>query len=516
MLGSARVVYLRDKLGFLWRLRSLWAKMSLLALIFALVPLFLYFEFSKAYQDSQDLLLQSVRGQGRVMSQSLLSLLENADGNSLLGLGPLLERFAGQVTTIKLLLDPAGSDDDGFYYIASWPTVVASNLEAERQVLARQGVLDQLTQSCRGEMPFSLMYNRPTGGSEIITVVTPLSTAVGCWAVVASFSADAFPAARLGQPYWATPTVQFAAAIYLVMVVITFSTLLGIGGGLRRFARQAREIREQRRRTGSFAARNEIPELADVAAEFDRMVDALNRSAATIRRAAEDNAHAFKTPIAVIRQSLEPLRRALSPENQRAQRAINSIDRSLDRLDGLVVSARRLDEATADLVAEPRRSIDLQKLLAKLIDNRAALLPGRDIRLRGELFPGIFVLGSEEMIETVLENLIDNAASYAPAGSEILVRLLRERDAVHIEVIDSGPGVPPAQLDQIFDRYFSARRSGRDAGSFGIGLSIARRNVEAMQGTIEAENRTPHGLAVHIRLPLAPRVRRIGLRGDDG
>jgi two-component system, OmpR family, sensor histidine kinase ChvG len=235
-----------------------------------------------------------------------------------------------------------------------------------------------------------------------------------------------------------------------------------------------------------------------------------------MRRAAEDNAHAFKTPIAVIRQSLEPLRRALPTENQRVQRAIDSIDRSIDRLDGLVASARRLDEATADLVAEPRRSIDLPRLLGKLIDSRGALLPGRDIRLRGELSPGIFVLGSEEMIETVLENLIDNAASYAPAGSEVLVRLRRERDTAHIEVVDAGPGVPPAQLDQIFDRYFSARWRGNESASFGIGLSIARRNVEAMQGTIEAENRTPHGLTVRIRLPVAPRVRRIESSGDDG
>jgi hypothetical protein len=93
MLGSVAVGYLRNKLGVIWRLRSLWAKMSLLALIFVLVPLFLYFEFSKTYQDSQDLLLQSVRGQGRVMSQSLLPLLENADGDTLLGLGQQLERF---------------------------------------------------------------------------------------------------------------------------------------------------------------------------------------------------------------------------------------------------------------------------------------------------------------------------------------------------------------------------------------------------------------------------------------
>ena len=213
MLVSATAGYLRNKLGFVWRLRSLRAKTAVLAVIFAAVPLFLYAEFRKAYQDSQGLLLQSVRDQGRVISQSLLALLDNADSASLPGLGQQLERFAGQLTTIKLLLAPAGADSDGFYYIASWPTVVSSNLEAERQILARQGVLDRLAQSCRGEMPFSLIYDRPTGGAEIVTAVTPLSTAAGCWAVVASFSADAFPAAHLGQPYWATPTVQIAAAI---------------------------------------------------------------------------------------------------------------------------------------------------------------------------------------------------------------------------------------------------------------------------------------------------------------
>lgn len=507
MLVSATAGYLRHKLGFVWRLRSLRAKTSLLAFIFALVPVFLYVQFQKAYQDSQDLLLQSVRDQGRVISQSLLPLLENAAISDLPQLGQPLERFAGKVTTIKLLLAPKGADGDGFYYVASWPAAAGNNLDAERQLLAGQGVLDRLAQSCRGEMPFSLLYDRPTGGAEIVTAVTPLLTPAGCWAVVASFSAEAFPGAHLGQPYWATPTVQIAAAIYLAMVIITFTTLLGIGGGLRRFALLARQIREQGRTTGGFAARNEIPELAEVAAEFDRMVEALHGSAAAIRRAAEDNAHAFKTPIAVIRQSLEPLRRVVSADNQRLRRAIERVDHSLDRLDGLVASARRLDEATADLVAEPRRPVDLPRLLGKLIESRAALLPGRDLRLRGELSPGVYVLGSEAIIETVIENLIDNAASFAPAGSEILVRMRQERDIAHIEVCDEGPGVLPAQLDQIFERYFSARRKGvpNPSGpeSFGIGLSIARRNVEAMHGTIEAQNRIPHGLIIHIRLPLA-------------
>ena len=78
----------------------------------------------------------------------------------------------------------------------------------------------------RAPGPRALIYHRPTGGAEIVTAVTPLATAAGCWAVVSSFSPDAFPSAHFGQPYWATPPVQIAAVIYLAMAAITFSTLL--------------------------------------------------------------------------------------------------------------------------------------------------------------------------------------------------------------------------------------------------------------------------------------------------
>ena len=108
----------------------------------------------------------------------------------------------------------------------------------------------------------------------------------------------------------------------------------------------------------------------------------------------------------------------------------------------------------------------------------------------------------------MLENLIDNAASFSPPGCEILIHLTRDGRFAHLTVSDHGPGVPEGQLERIFDRYYSERReeAASEAGAtyFGIGLSIARRNVEAMGGTIEAENRAPHGLTVHIRLPLAP------------
>jgi two-component system, OmpR family, sensor histidine kinase ChvG len=508
--GSGR----RRGLRWAW---SLTGKTVLLAIIFLLVPAFLYIDFRNAYEESQQLLLRSVRDEGRVISQSLLPMLQDADIATLPQIGASLSRFAGEVTTIKLLLAPAGAGSDSFYYVASWPTVAPANLQAERNMLEQQGVLDRLAQNCRGEMPFSLIYHRPTGGAEIITAVTPLATAVGCWAVVASFSQDAFPSAHIGQPYWATPSVRVAACIYLAMAAITFTTLLSVRGGLRRFAGRARRIREQGLDAGSFGARADMPELREVAAEFDRMVDALHRSAAEIRQAAEDNAHAFKTPIAVIRQSLEPLRRSVPEDNRRAQRAIGVVEHALDRLDGLVASARELDEATADLIDEPLVPIDLGRVVGRLVQTRSAIhddrevtvvLTSRDLTITADQLPRLYVLGSEAMIETVLDNLIDNAVSFSPPGGKVVVHLSHDGRFARLVVSDRGPGVPEGQLDRIFERYYSERREstgGEAPGSyFGIGLWIARRNVEAMRGAIVAENRSPHGLQVQVRLPLAP------------
>jgi len=491
--------------------------------VFILVPVFLYLEFRRAHEEGQELLLRSVRAQGRTISQSLLPFIEIADNAALPELGSHLTRLASEVTTIKLLLRPTGSNagNDAFYYVASWPTVTQSNLQAEHATLAQQGVLERLAGNCRDEMPFSLIYHQPTGSAEVITAVTPLSTPLGCWAVVASFPEDAFPSAHLGQPYWATPAVRIAALIYLAMAVVTFSTLYSVRSGLRKFAERARRIRELGADAGSFSGRTGLPELAYVGAEFDRMVDALHRSATEIRCTAEENAHAFKTPIAVIRQSLEPLRRALPQDNQRAHRAIGLVDHSLDRLDGLVAAARRLDEATADLLAKPRAPVDLGQIICGLIQIQSAakgvtiILTSHDLTMSADLVPELLVLGTEEMIESIAENLIDNAISFAPPGSEILVHLSRDAGFAHLTISDQGPGVPVGQLDRIFDRYYAERHA--DASNepaenhFGIGLSIARRNVEAMRGTIEAENRTPHGLAVHIHLPLAPARRISGL-----
>jgi two-component system, OmpR family, sensor histidine kinase ChvG len=215
----------------------------------------------------------------------------------------------------------------------------------------------------------------------------------------------------------------------------------------------------------------------------------------------------------VIRQSLEPLRRALAVENQRGLRAIGLIETSLDKLDGLVASARRLDEATADVMDMPRIDVDLSQILGRLLQAHAEMLIERRLSLKGHIAPHVLVHANAEMVETVIENLLDNAVSFSPEGESIGVRLEPRDGFAELLIGDSGPGVAFENLARIFDRYFSQRHpptldDGHDT-HFGIGLWIARRNVEALGGTIEAENRRPNGLLMRVRLPLAE-VARIG------
>jgi hypothetical protein len=94
----------RQRTRWTW---SLAAKTAFLAVVFILVPVFLYLEFRAAYEESHELLLSSVRAEGRTISQALLPLLETADIAALPELGRHLTRFASEVTTIKLLLRPA-------------------------------------------------------------------------------------------------------------------------------------------------------------------------------------------------------------------------------------------------------------------------------------------------------------------------------------------------------------------------------------------------------------------------
>jgi two-component system, OmpR family, sensor histidine kinase ChvG len=437
-----------------------------------------------------------------VVARALRPVLAAITAATLPGLQDDLAPYADARLGLKLLVRPAGPGTDGFFYVAAAPPVPLASLEAERARLAEQGVLDRLDQSCAGDEALAMRMTRHDGGEEILTSITPVRAAFGCFALVTAHSAPRFLGSSLGRPYWRTPEVQAAFLIYIAMAGIVLAVVFGIWQSLRRFGALARDIATAGSGAGSFVGQNTVPELEGVAEDFDRLVGALRASADALRRAAEDNAHALKTPIAVIRQAAEPLKRLVPADDPRGQRSLDLIDRSIDRLDGLVSSARRLDEEAADLLSVRVVPVDVVAVARQVLDGYAAVLAGRGLRLDIAMPPRAMALAVDDLVETVLENLLENAAGFAPPGSPITVRVVPDGDWIDLSVADRGPGVDPANIERIFQRYVSLRPPEHRTGAahFGIGLWIVRRNVAAVGGRVSARNRGQGGLRVTVSL----------------
>lgn len=499
--------------GGIWR--SLGAKLLVLLAIFVAVPVALYGPFRVADHERNTLLLQSVQQQGWLVGRSLRPFLERFQGTDASVLQETIADIGRQGVRVRLLLRPVeAAGTNSFFLVASSDQQDTAAMEEELERLLATDVLATLEETCEGQQPLAARYMAPEGDEEVLTSITPVDGTRGCWAVVtAHATADLF-STTLGRPYWQLPEVRLAGAIYLLMALVVILLFLGFWISLRRFAGLAERIRARSVDDGaSFARLNRMPELAGVAEEFDRMVATLEQSAREIRHAAEENAHALKAPLAVISQAVEPLRRAVPQEHERGQRALHLVEQSVVRLDALVAAARRMEETVAELMNPPRDRIDLSRLLGRLIAPYAVGAPGdATVRVTSELEPGIEILAGNDLVETVVENLLDNAVSFSPPGGEVRIDLHREGSRAVLLVEDRGPGVASGDLGRIFERNYSKRpRSASDGETsqgtslklpnFGIGLWVVRRNVEAIGGSVRAENREGGGLRLRVEMP---------------
>jgi two-component system sensor histidine kinase KdpD len=107
------------------------------------------------------------------------------------------------------------------------------------------------------------------------------------------------------------------------------------------------------------------------------------------------------------------------------------------------------------------------------------------------------------LFEQVLFNLLDNAAKYAPVDTTIALKGFRDRDSITLQIMDEGAGIPPAELESVFDKFYRVQKGDHVRAGTGLGLAISRGFVEAMHGTIMAANRSERsGAVLTIRLPV--------------
>ena len=457
----------------------------------------------------RDLVTRAIQDRSKLIGHALAPVLRTVEPADDRTLNAELGKFTSDGTVLKLMLQPPAApgeaDKAGFYFVASAPPIKADEVIPELDELSRRGILKRLSDACMGDASEELRYRQPNGTVELLTSIIPIKTARGCWVLTSTHTTSEFLNTSIGRPYWETRAVRVAAAIYLVLAILAMLAAVSIFLSLRRFREVADEIGQGRIGDYAFSQRNIVPELSSVARDFDKLVLDLKHLSQQIRQSAEDNAHSFKTPLAAIQSSLSPVRRAIGLEELRARRALEIIDSSLARLLALVNAAQRFDNSTADLIEAPRVPTNLTQLVGEATLGFREIMASRDIHLIRRLDDGVVVRSAKGMLETALQNILENAISFSPRGGTITITLSHDHDTVQLQIDDEGPGIPPDKIEHIFERYFSSRphqpsEPGRPPHS-GLGLWMVRRNVEALGGEVRAANRSGGGLTVAILLP---------------
>ena len=484
-------------------------KLALLVVILVALPILLYRQFEAADQKNRALVSNALQRQSALIALGLQPLLDTPGGMPA-NLNNDLAKYAGDGMSLKLMLSPRSQANGAFFYVAAAPDRDPAWLDADLQKLNHNGILRQLAPTCADETAAEIRDGLPGAKNEILTSVIPIKSRWGCWVLISSHPTSEIFNTAIGEHYWNVRQVRIAVAIYVVLTLVGCFIAWSVLRAVRRFRRVAYAIRRGRIYERSFSSQNDIPELAPVAADFDRLVLDLHSTARDIRRKAEDNAHSFKTPLATIRASLSPLRQAANHDDARVRKAIALIDSSVSRLNTLILDAQRVDNFTADSIDTPRNAINLYQLIVRAVTEFREITAARGMRFVLHLADDARVFANEDALEIAIENILDNAVGFSPDNSAIEIRLTATGSEVMLDITDHGPGVPNDVLPLIFDRYFSLRPPERgnpadavegQAGNSGLGLWIVRQNVEAVGGKVFAANRAGQGLRISIVIP---------------
>ncbi|TAJ99121.1 MAG: HAMP domain-containing protein [Chloroflexota bacterium] len=242
-------------------------------------------------------------------------------------------------------------------------------------------------------------------------------------------------------------------------------------------------------------------EIGALGRSFDAMATDLEQAEASRRRFLQDAAHELKTPLAVIDATTTAVIDGVYSHEDRHLQTIRDQSRLLARI---VDDLRTISLAEAGELPLRRERIAVDELAAEVTAAFAARAVAADIRLAGDVAPGLLVHADPDRLKQVLGALLDNAIRHTPPGGAFVVEGRSSSDSVRIGVRDSGPGVQPADLAHIFERFYQADPArDRSTGTSGLGLSIVRAIIDAHGGAVGAENVDGGGARIWVELPAA-------------
>lgn len=239
------------------------------------------------------------------------------------------------------------------------------------------------------------------------------------------------------------------------------------------------------------------PELSELVSRFNEMARRLRDLIERQRSFIGDASHQLRTPLTGLRLRLENLEATVDDESlSEVEGALAEVDR-LNRLAEQLLALARAEDADV----EPDR-IDLARLVADRCELWTAVAAERGVSIRNQGTTGgpIEARAIPGAVDQILDNLLDNALSVSPEGSQIEVSLQPGEHQHRITITDSGPGMSPADLERAFDRFWQGDSARRGTG---IGLAVVRQLAEASGGTASLEAARGGGLVATVTFPEA-------------
>ncbi len=220
--------------------------------------------------------------------------------------------------------------------------------------------------------------------------------------------------------------------------------------------------------------------------------------------------HDLKTPLAAVLGAAGTLR-GLSSKLSDAEKAdlLQSIVDESERLNRFIANLLDMTKLESGAIAPNAAPHDLREIVGSALRRADKILTGHHVEL--ELARNLPMLALDAVLfEQALFNVLDNAAKYSPAGSTIRIEAWRDQDSVSLEIMDEGDGIPPDELEHIFDKFYRVQKGDHVRAGTGLGLPISRGFIEAMQGTIVAANRSDRrGAVFTIRMPIPAEAKQL-------
>jgi signal transduction histidine kinase len=245
------------------------------------------------------------------------------------------------------------------------------------------------------------------------------------------------------------------------------------------------------------AAVNRRDELGRLASSFNNMAGRIEGTVGTLRHFVADAAHELNTPLTALRTNLELAARQ-EPDNEHLREAQQQAGR-LERLNDDLLRLSRLESG---LSAEGFRPIELAGLVRDEAERFAAQAEQAELDFSLSLPEGsVTVLGSEEQLRRVVDNLVDNALKFTPQPGRIEVSLAANGEWATLVVEDSGIGIAEEDLPLVFHRFHRGRNTADIPGS-GLGLAMVKTIVDNHRGYVTVSSRPGQGTRVSVRIPI--------------